>query len=475
MTFFAGVKSDPPVVKITNTRPLEKELYKMMWNRPEYRVVAPGEHVVHEFLRQAQPPAGASVLDLGCGTGRGALAMAFFGGLDVTMVDFADNCLDEDIRPMLDTQKHCMRFLEADLTQPLPVQAVYGYCTDVLEHIRPHLVDQVLDNCLASCQHVFFQISTVDDVMGDLVGHKLHLTVQPFAWWLQKFIDRKCVIHWSKDAGDSCMFYVSNWISGSDVVNAGVVNTEDEIIKANVAHNIKLGFTQVQPYPTNDTEVMIVGGGPSLARTFDKIRELREKGVKLIATNNAYKYCIDRGVMPSAFVMVDAREFNNRFIEPIIPDCKYFLASQCHPSVFEKAPKDRTFIWHTMADLLSPMLAEQYETWYPVPGGSTVLLRTIPLFRMLGFKRFHLFGCDSCLEEGAHHAYEQKENDGQAVLPVGVGGKIFYCNPWMVSQAQEFIDTIRSIGDEIELEVYGEGLLRHILETGASYADLKEL
>ena len=64
MTFFAGVKSDPPVVKITNTRPLEKELYKMMWNRPEYRVVAPGEHVVHEFLRQAQPPAGSAVLDL---------------------------------------------------------------------------------------------------------------------------------------------------------------------------------------------------------------------------------------------------------------------------------------------------------------------------------------------------------------------------------------------------------------------------
>ena len=29
------------------------------------------------------------------------------------------------------------------------------------------------------------------------------------------------------------------------------------------------------------------------------------------------------------------------------------------------------------------------------------------------------------------------------------------------------------MGDEIELEVY-DGLLHHILETGASYADLKE-
>jgi hypothetical protein len=93
---------------------------------------------------------------------------------------------------------------------------------------------------------------------------------------------------------------------------------------------------------------------------------------------------------------------------------------------------------------------------------------------MLGFKQFHLFGCDSCLDENeVHHAYEQKENDGQLVIPVNVGGKIFSCNPWMISQAQEFIDLIRMLGNEIELNIYG-GLLRHILETGASYADIKE-
>jgi hypothetical protein len=44
----------------------------------------------------------------------------------------------------------------------------------------------------------------------------------------------------------------------------------------------------------------------------------------------------------------------------------------------------------------------------------------------------------------------------------------------MVSQAQEFIDLIGMLGDEIELDVRG-GLLRHILETGASCADLKEI
>lgn len=471
MTFFSAVFSEPPVVKVTNDRPLEKDLYKMMWNIPAYRKVAPGEQAAFEFLRQAKPPVGASVIDLGCGTGRGGLNLAVFGSLDVTMVDFAPNCLDEDIVPMLETQKHVMRFVEADLSQPLPVQAAYGFCTDVMEHIRPHHVDRVLNNCLAACQHVFFQIATEDDVMGTLVGHKLHLSVHPYEWWLNKFKERDCIIHWSKEAPGYAYFYVSAWVSGSEVVDSGKLNVEEGLIRDNVSHNIKLGFQQVVPHNTSDVEVMLVGGGPSLARNIEKVRELRNKGVKLIAMNNAYKFCLDHDIKPSALIIVDARDFNARFLDPIIPECKYFLASQCHPSLFEKVPQEQTYIWHTGTSLIKDLLDEQYKTWWPVPGGSTVLLRAIPLFRMLGFKRFHIIGCDSCVEDGAHHAYEQKENDGQMVVPVNVGGKIFHCNPWMISQAQEFIDLIRMMGDEIELEVY-DGLLHHILETGASLADL---
>ena len=475
MSGISSVMSDAPEVKVTNVRPLEKDLYKMMWERPEYRVVAPGENIAHEFLKQAKPKPGATVLDLGCGTGRGGLNLAFFGGMDVTMVDFAGNCLDADIVPMLETQKHAIRFVEADLSEPLPVKAAYGYCTDVMEHIRPHHVDRVIDNCLAACQHVFFQISTVDDICGVLIGHKLHLSVHPYKWWLQKFKEKDCVIHWSQETENTCLFYVSNWLSGTDVVDAGVVNTENEQIKKNVAHNIKQGFLQVEPHPTNDIEVMIVGGGPSLPQHVEKIKELRHNGVKLITINNAYKWCLDNGLTPSAMVMVDAREFNARFIESVVEDCKYFIASQCHPSVFKGLPKDRTYIWHTQAEMLREMLDKQYKQWWPIPGGSTVLLRAIPLFRTLGFKRFHLFGCDSCLgEDNKHHAYKQVENDGQLVMPVNVSGKIFNCNPWMVSQAQEFIDLIKMLGDEIELAVYG-GLLHHILESGASYADIKEI
>ena len=473
-TAIAGVTGEAPVVTIENVRPLEKDLYKKIWDMPEYRKEAPGEKISHEFLAQAKPKAGSSVIDFGCGTGRGALNLAFFGNMDVTMVDFAPNCLDADIVPMLETQKHTLRFIEADLSEPLPVKAAYGYCTDVMEHIRTHHVDKVIANCLEAAQHVFFQISTVDDKASELVGHKLHLTVRPFKWWLNKFKEHDCVIHWSKKTKSGCSFYVTAWTKGKEFIKAGTVNVGDEQIKKNVAYNIKQGFLEIQPHPTNNIETMIIGGGPSLSQHVKKIKQLRANGVKLIAINGAYKWCLDNGITPSAMVMVDARKFNARFTQPVVEDCKYFIASQCHPSVFKGLPKDRTYVWHTQAEILKEMLEAQFEECYPVPGGSTVLLRAIPLFRMLGFKRFHIFGCDSCLEEDAHHAYEQIENDDELIIPVNVSGKIFNCHPWMVSQAQEFIDLIRMIGDEIELKVYG-GLLHHILESGASYTDIKEI
>jgi hypothetical protein len=96
--------------------------------------------------------------------------------------------------------------------------------------------------------------------------------------------------------------------------------------------------------------------------------------------------------------------------------------------------------------------------------------------RMLGYKRFHLYGCDSCVTESAHHAYAQAENDGETLLPTTISGgdRIFMTTVWQASQAHEFIELVKFLGDEIELQIYGDGLLAHILRTGAEISTEEE-
>jgi 2-polyprenyl-3-methyl-5-hydroxy-6-metoxy-1,4-benzoquinol methylase len=464
----AWIRGAPPETRIGEGNP-ESIKYGRMWEQPAYRLVSPGEKLAGLFLEIARPRPHSEVIDFGCGTGRGAIMLAILGQLRVTMVDFVGNCLDEEVRQALTTQAHALRFVKADLGEPLPVAAQYGYCTDVMEHIPDAQVDRVIGNVLRAAQHVFFSISTTEDSCGALIDETLHMTIRPYAWWLEQFARYEAVVHWSQERQGVCFFYVSGWQTGRALTIAGEVNTKDEEFRAHVAHNIRQGWTPVIPHATNDFEGMILGGGPSLNQFEDEIRAKRQAGLKLWTLNGAYNWALERGLAPSGQFVVDGREFNARFTRPVIDECKYLIASQCHPSVFEGLPPDRTYIWHTNPTLIHDLLTAQYpDGWHTIPGGSTVLLRAIPLLRMIGYRRFHLYGCDSCLApDRVHHAYEQAENDPVRPIPVVVAGRVFWTHAWMASQASEFVELVRCLGSEIELAVYGDGLLAHILTTAA--------
>jgi len=175
----------------------EKDKYTAMWNYDEYRGCAPGEFCADKFLEVVKPD--SSIIDFGCGTGRGALAI-HNAGHDVLCIDFASNCRDE--------AAEILPFIEWDLTQVIPIGAKYGYCTDVMEHIPPEDVEKVITNIMNSVTEAFFQISLVDDVCGTLIGHPLHLSVHPYSWWMELFPQMGYAIMWSEDCGATAMFHI---------------------------------------------------------------------------------------------------------------------------------------------------------------------------------------------------------------------------------------------------------------------------
>lgn len=174
----------------------ERDKYRTMWQFDIYRAVAPGELVVDAFEAVVKPD--GLVIDFGCGTGRAILEL-HKRGHDVLGIDFADNCRDHEAL--------ALPFLEWDLTHPCPARGAAGLCTDVMEHIPPKDVDTVLTNIFEAVPRAFFQISTIEDLGGLLIGAPLHLSVHPHAWWREK-LERFGRIVDEAEHPEASIFYV---------------------------------------------------------------------------------------------------------------------------------------------------------------------------------------------------------------------------------------------------------------------------
>lgn len=156
----------------------ERDKYRLLWRSEVYREGSPGERGVPLFLHVMKAPPGMSVIDFGCGTGRASLSMAE-AGLKPILIDFADNCRDEEAIDL--------PFIEWDLTKPIPATAPLGFCADVMEHIPTDDVETVIGNIMNAAEAVWFQISTRDECFGSVIGTVLHNTVQPHGWWRDVF------------------------------------------------------------------------------------------------------------------------------------------------------------------------------------------------------------------------------------------------------------------------------------------------
>jgi len=160
---------------VDELRDSERAKYERVWLQPEYRHA---NHGLGLWLcdRDLFPSSFASALDIGCGDGR-LWRTWYEAGIDAHAVDHALNAPDIWLARSERFSLRCLWEMRFDRRFDL------GVCADVMEHIPPSKVDDVLARIAEACDFVVFKIANYPSSFGD---GALHLTLHNADWWLAK-------------------------------------------------------------------------------------------------------------------------------------------------------------------------------------------------------------------------------------------------------------------------------------------------
>lgn len=246
----------------------------------------------------------------------------------------------------------------------------------------------------------------------------------------------------------------------------GRLNTPIETMFNQAAKNMNRNLPMFKERMKQDSRAIIVGGGPSLEHTHDKITAL---GGTVYALNGAHDYLISKGAPVHYQVMLDARKENVSFVKNPKPYVTYLLAAQCHPDVFDALENNTVQMWLSCFDDAARDM--EFARLFPkqrlmmVGGGATVGLKAINLAYLSGYRDFHFFGFDSCYQDSDNHAYPQPLNANEDRITVTAAGRQFICAPWMAKQAAEFQKQMRQlVAEGCSFTVHGDGLISWICQ-----------
>jgi len=163
----------------------EKLKYLKAWefDNRSYADCSPGFKLSNslKFLDYFKQNNVRTILDAGCGSGK-LLKRMLDMGFECRGTDIAENCLEPDLKPLQDQLLKVGLLWRKELFSENQFDAVV--CTDVLEHIPPQFVEEVLQNIYYwANRYVFLQIALFEDRFGKTIAERLHLTVKPKKWW----------------------------------------------------------------------------------------------------------------------------------------------------------------------------------------------------------------------------------------------------------------------------------------------------
>ncbi len=181
----------------------------------------------------------------------------------------------------------------------------------------------------------------------------------------------------------------------------------------------------------NDKGVVVCGTGPTLVtgQSLREIRRLKRLGYKVMAVKQAIRVLTEHEIDVDFSVAMDPGE--RQIVKtPIQYGVLYFVASSCHPKMFEYLIKNKMQIniFHSACGAATNDMCEMeiYEKYFPkdceyedvAKGGYTVVNRAVSLCEYLGAKKIVIAGAPfGWREESSYYAPSVTEPAGNASGP----------------------------------------------------------
>ena len=229
---------------------------------------------------------------------------------------------------------------------------------------------------------------------------------------------------------------------------------QDEELRSNVRYALGLGLPEISVVEQHEKTLVLVGSGPSMPSFLEDIR--KEAGT-ICAIKGAHDFLIENGITPDWFVNLDPRNRLHQ-IKYANDHTRYFIASRCMPEMFQSLEGRKITVFHSFHWGLEKW--PEFQGRQMIQGGTTSGLRAINIGWTQGYRKFTIYGFDSCLAPDRLTKRFTGEAAGK-VIDVIVGGRVFYANHAMAQQAIDWRDYL-ALCTDCTFDVKGDGLLAAI-------------
>ena len=348
-----------------------------------------------------------------------------------------------------------------------PARADVVVCSDVLEHIEPECLDDVLLHLRALTRNrAILVIATGPSrkIMAD--GRQAHLIIQDAGFWFlkltglfefERFEDRSHI-------GKGLLIVVkprenSGLLLPIARIRATTASTNDERnsnVRANCAR-IKARLDV--KIPAHDRVANLACFGPTLRKTWPALALAKAAGGDVFTMSGSHDFLVERGVIPLAHLDCDPRAHKMKMVTPR-QDVSYWLASCVHPDYLDKVEGHDVSLWHSYNGLESMEAFKIDPGHQMVIGGGSIGLRAMSVLYCRGYRKFEIHGMDCSFDDGEHHAGPHLGNNHVAA-PILCNERWFSASGVMLLYARYFQKQIKMMPRAV-INLHGDGLLAHM-------------